>query len=210
MRDKILAKIRQALTQPAEKSTPKPDFSASVYRPNEENDLAVLFAQNLVKAGAKFSFCIDEKEFIRELSPVLEKYFAGEICVEDVHLQEVLKVADLPFSSGRRALMSAKVGITTCEALVARTGSVLVSSRQAGGRALSIFPEVHIVVAFTSQLVYDMEDAFALMRERYNHQLPSMLSLITGPSRTADIEKTLVLGAHGPMALYVFLIESPV
>jgi L-lactate dehydrogenase complex protein LldG len=210
MREQILAKIRKALAQPAEKSLRKPDFSASVYHAVEENDLAVLFAQNLVKSGAKFSFCIDEKEFIRELSPVLEKYFAGEICVEDPHLQEVLKIADLPFSSGRHALMDAKVGITTCEALVARTGSVLVSSRQAGGRALSVFPEVHIVVAFTSQLVYDIHDAFALMHKRYNQQLPSMFSLITGPSRTADIEKTLVLGAHGPMALYVFLIESPV
>jgi L-lactate dehydrogenase complex protein LldG len=73
---------------------------------------------------------------------------------------------------------------------------------------LSIYPHVHIVIAFTSQLVLDLKDAFKLLKVKYPETTPTMISNITGPSRTADIEKTLVLGAHGPKELYVFLLEG--
>jgi len=57
-------------------------------------------------------------------------------------------------------------------------------------------------------LVYDLKDALLLLREKYNGQLPSFISFATGPSRTADIEKTLVVGVHGPKEVFVFLVES--
>jgi L-lactate dehydrogenase complex protein LldG len=104
--------------------------------------------------------------------------------------------------------MQADVGITLCEALVARNGSVLVSNGSAAGRRLSIYPNIHIVLAYTSQLVMDLKDGFALLKEKYGDRLPSMISNVTGPSRTADIEKTLVIGAHGPKELFVFLIDG--
>ena len=84
----------------------------------------------------------------------------------------------------------------------------MVSNHQAAGRRLSIFPHQHIVVARTGQLVLDLKDAFALLKKKYGTQIPSMVSNITGPSRTADIEKTLVLGAHGPKELFVFLVDD--
>jgi L-lactate dehydrogenase complex protein LldG len=95
-----------------------------------------------------------------------------------------------------------------CEALIARNGSVMVSNQNAAGRRLSIFPHHHIVIARTGQMVLDLKDAFALLKNKYGNQIPSMISTITGPSRTADIEKTLVLGAHGPKELFVFLVED--
>jgi L-lactate dehydrogenase complex protein LldG len=67
---------------------------------------------------------------------------------------------------------------------------------------------VHIVVASVGQLLPDIKDALAYMRKKYGQRLPSMMSLITGPSRTADIEKTLVMGAHGPKELILFLIDD--
>jgi L-lactate dehydrogenase complex protein LldG len=67
---------------------------------------------------------------------------------------------------------------------------------------------VHIVVAYTSQLVHDIKDGLQLVQDKYGDRLPSMISLISGPSRTADIEKTLVLGAHGPKELILFLVEG--
>ena len=95
-----------------------------------------------------------------------------------------------------------------CESLIARNGSVLISNGNEAGRRLSIFPHIHIVIAYTSQLVLDLKDGFKLLKEKYPENLPSMVSNITGPSRTADIEKTLVLGAHGPKEFYVFLLEG--
>jgi L-lactate dehydrogenase complex protein LldG len=94
-------------------------------------------------------------------------------------------------------------GLSECDALVAQTGSVLVSSRSHGGRALTVLPPHHVVLARHSQLVGDLTDAFALIRQRYSPDYPSMISLITGPSRTGDIERILVLGAHGPRKLTV-------
>jgi len=89
--------------------------------------------------------------------------------------------------------------------LVARTGSILVSSSSQSGRQLNVFPPIHIVLAHVSQLVNYLDDALISIQQKYGDDLPSAISTITGPSRTADIEKTLVLGAHGPKEFIVFL-----
>jgi L-lactate dehydrogenase complex protein LldG len=85
---------------------------------------------------------------------------------------------------------------------------MLMTSRQLSGRRLAIFPPVHIVVASSSQILKDIRDGLDFLRKKYTNRLPSMISLVTGASRTADIEKTLVLGAHGPKELVLFLIDD--
>lgn len=84
----------------------------------------------------------------------------------------------------------------------------MVSSAQASGRRLIVYPDVHIVVAYASQIVLDLTEALNVVAERYKNNFPSLVSVISGPSRTADIEKTLVMGAHGPRELYLFLIDD--
>jgi L-lactate dehydrogenase complex protein LldG len=108
----------------------------------------------------------------------------------------------------KNGLEACDAGITACESLVAQTGSILVDSGSCGGRALSILPHVHVVVATTAQIVATLGDALEQTRRRHAGRLPSMLSFITGPSRTGDIERILVLGAHGPKELVVILIED--
>ncbi|MDA7915911.1 LUD domain-containing protein [Verrucomicrobia bacterium] len=98
---------------------------------------------------------------------------------------------------------SCDAGISGCDALVAQTGSVLVTNRSAGGRALSVLPPHHVVIASRNQMVRDLTAAFAVVKEKYAENYPSMISFITGPSRTGDIERILVLGAHGPKKLTV-------
>jgi L-lactate dehydrogenase complex protein LldG len=95
------------------------------------------------------------------------------------------------------------VGIGECDALVAQTGSIIVNSRTSGGRALSCLPPHHVVLARRDQLVRDLCAAFALVKQKFGDNAPSMISVITGPSRTGDIERILVLGAHGPKKLTV-------
>lgn len=104
-------------------------------------------------------------------------------------------------------LERAQVGVTVCELLVAQTGSVCVTSLQSGGRVLSVLPEHHVVLAYRSQIVGDLSDAYAELGRRYPKGYPSMISFITGPSRTGDIERILVLGAHGPKRLTVLLVD---
>ena len=100
-------------------------------------------------------------------------------------------------------LETCDAGISECDALVAQTGSVLVTNRSAGGRALSVLPPHHVVLARREQLVADLPAAFELLRQKYAANYPSMISFITGPSRTGDIERILVLGAHGPKKLTI-------
>lgn len=105
-------------------------------------------------------------------------------------------------------LESCDVGITLCDALVAQTGSLLITARSAGGRALSVLPPHHVVLARQSQLVPDLTAAFERLQATYGASFPSFISLVTGPSRTGDIERILVLGAHGPKRLTILVIDG--
>jgi len=130
--------------------------------------------------------------------PLVEPLLAGVPCA-------TYRVDAADFD--KNALESCDAGITSCEALVAQTGSLLVSSATSGGRALSILPHVHVVVATCDQIVATLADALHAAQVRHDGHLPSMLSFITGPSRTGDIERILVLGAHGPKELIVILVD---
>jgi L-lactate dehydrogenase complex protein LldG len=98
-------------------------------------------------------------------------------------------------------------GVTPTLGLSAESGSLLVAA-DVSGRAMSVLPPVHVVVATMDQLLPDLEAALAIVRRRYGDKLPSTLSVVTGPSRTADIEKILVLGAHGPKRLVVLMLPE--
>lgn len=130
-------------------------------------------------------------------NPLLEPLLASLSC-------ETYRV-DAP-SCDKRDLEACDAGVTTCEALVSQTGSILVSSATSGGRGLSILPHVHVIVATLDQIVPTLGDALHQAKERHAGRMPSMLSFITGPSRTGDIERILVLGAHGPKELIVILV----
>lgn len=109
----------------------------------------------------------------------------------------------------RHDLEACDVAITGCDALIAQPGSVLVTSRSTGGRAVSVLPPHHVVLARRGQLVPDLPAAFALLHRTCGAaNWPSMISFVTGPSRTADIERILVLGAHGPAKLTILLVSG--
>lgn len=107
----------------------------------------------------------------------------------------------------KNALEACDAGLTECECLVAQTGSVCVTTRSSGGRALSVLPPHHVVIARRAQLLPDLTAAYELLAQKYAASgYPSFMSFITGPSRTGDIERILVLGAHGPKKLTVLLV----
>jgi len=153
-------------------------------------------------------YCDSDDEFTALLKQfILEKDWSVLFCLDPI-LQRLLREAGIPFVSNQKEFLDSKIGITRCEYLIARLGSVMVSSHLSPGRKINVYPDAHLILGYTSQLVPDLKHALAAIRKKYLHNYPSMISLITGPSRTADIEKTLVLGAHGPRELYVFLIDD--
>ena len=204
-KENILKRIRQALVNPTPVPFPQSEGNSSVYRPPyQENEIE--FAENFGKIQGRFLYCIDTEEMILQLKQLItQQAWAQVFCREkgllpllEGQLKGLLISEDLP---------EADVSITGCEALIARTGSIIMSSAQDSGRTVSIYAPVHICIAFTNQLVYDIRDGIELMTEKYKNKIPSFITLATGPSRTADIEKTLVVGVHGPKDVYVFLVE---
>lgn len=204
----VLARIRGALLQPLPQPFPGLDTKSTVYRKSNEA-LELQFADAFTQLQGRFSYCEDLPDFVNQLKQVTSEHKWNHLFCWESKLQELFIKHDFRKIRIGRDIKMADASITYCEALIARTGSVFVSSRQASGRSLSVFPPVHIVVAFIDQLVNDVEDGLSLIADKYNGNLPSMISLISGPSRTADIEKTLVLGAHGPKEIFVFLIDKP-
>ena len=205
-REKMLKKIRKALLE--KRDNPYPNLEDTPLYKQYSGHLDVLFAEQLSAVSGKFVFCEDEIQLIENLLLLAEEKSWRKIYAWEPRLQAMLNTYEFPFYSTDTDFLNADVGITLCESLVARNGSVLISNGTEAGRRLSIFPHIHIVIAYTSQLVLDLKDGFKLLKDKYPESLPSMVSNITGPSRTADIEKTLVLGAHGPKELYVFLLED--
>jgi len=202
----MLKKIRKALLE--KRDNPYPNLEETpVYKANPEM-LEIQFAEQLTAVSGNFIFCENGIEFIENILDLDERFNWRKIYCWEPELQSLLSTYEFPFYQTDKDFEQAEAGITLCEALIARNGSVLVSNQNAAGRRLSIFPHHHIVVARTGQLVLDLKDGFQLLKNKYGNQLPSMVSTITGPSRTADIEKTLVLGAHGPKELFVFLIDD--
>ncbi|MCD4790303.1 MAG: LUD domain-containing protein [Bacteroidales bacterium] len=206
-REKILKKIRNALINKTENPYPSVDIESSVYHEFEDT-LDITFAHEFTKVEGKFIYCENEKELYDNLiSLIAEKNWENIFCLEP-GIKKTLDNAGIPFKSEKADFTKMKAGITYCEYLIARLGSIMITSRQTSGRRLNVFPENHIVIAYTSQIVPDLKDALKNIKEKYINNMPSLISVITGPSRTADIEKTLVMGAHGPKELYLFLIDE--
>jgi len=225
-RENILGRIREALTVPAQK--PSGHDNASKQEAGAAGEHPV--SDWLPLVGVTFE---ERVELFRKNSQELTTDFRLVNSIEELHAQlvEIAKaegwknvashVSDLTESACAALglpvlktdggydvceLEKCDVGISACDALVAQTGGVLVTSRSAGGRALSVLPPHHVVLARREQLVPDLVAAFALIKAKYAPNYPSMISFITGPSRTGDIERILVLGAHGPKKLTVLCV----
>ena len=203
-----MARIRRGLAQPAP-LPPRPDFTLPVHPPLASGDPVVAFAESFQRVGGEFYYCESRAHLAAQLAAFQKRQQLGAPYVWEPELQALLYRAGVAFRADETDFIAkADLSMTSCEALVARTGSVLVSAATASGRRLSIYPDQHLVLARPSQVVAEIGEALAVVQARYGAQLPSMVSLTSGPSRTADIEKTLVLGAHGPRRLALFLLED--
>ena len=179
-RENILARVRTALRTEAHR--PALPMDAPVFPP--VTDLEARFREEFIALKG---------EIINDLPAFLAGF---------------AKIAsDVSTVAGNADVRQADLGVTGCDCLLARTGSIAISTRSAGGRALSVLPPVHLVIARRDQLVPDLTAALALWHQRYDRHWPSNLCVITGPSRTGDIEKILVMGAHGPKRLAIYFAD---
>jgi len=107
----------------------------------------------------------------------------------------------------RGARNSDPIGVTGAFAAIAETGTLVLASGSDTPATVSLLPETHVAVVPARRIVAHMEDAWVLARAQFG-QLPRAISFVSGPSRTADIDQTIVLGAHGPYRVHVVLVHS--
>lgn len=204
-RNKILKKIKQALKSPVPVPFPDQLADAPIFLPTEK-ELAIGFAEKFTELSGKFIYCADDRELAIQLAALIKaKEWSKIYSKETGWLDDMREFQFNPVTTDD--LESCDASITLCEHLIARTGSIVLSSQQLSGRAASVYAPIHICVAYTHQLVFDIADSL----QYFKHDLPnipSMISFATGPSRTADIEKTLVVGVHGPKEVYCFLVDK--
>lgn len=205
-RERILARMRQALTVPSAKHSASGERNL-IFAPID--DPLERFQKECAENNTECLVVPDRRAGAAAIAGILASLPAGEVFVQDsTELREMASawpaVHQFRWSSSGAPAELSQATVTHAEALVALTGSVLVSA-ECGGRGASVVAPVHIVVARIAQLVPDLESVFARQRERGTLSRNSFLCLITGSSRTADIEKILVMGAHGPRRLVVVL-----
>jgi L-lactate dehydrogenase complex protein LldG len=231
-RDSILARVREALRggsssssfakatkdeHVAESETQLADGSSEVRQllPKVPDDFAgqvALFAERSESLKTEFLSCADEAAAAAQLNLLSNREGWESVAVPaDSEIRALLTDVsitklEVSRSTVKTDLEKVSAGITGCDALIAQTGSVLLTAKSGGGRALSVLPGHHVVIATASQLVPDLPAAFELLERRYAPNFPSFITFITGPSRTGDIERVLVLGAHGPRKLTVIMI----
>jgi len=199
-KENILKKIRQAFSNPVPLPFAHSEGTNSVYQPAID-ELEIIFAQEFTKLQGRFAFCINEKDLQKQLKQLIaEKQWVKIYCKEDRWNEKFSNTINLE---------NCDAAITGCEYLVVRTGTIVMSSAEQSGRTVSVYAPIHICIAYVNQLVYDIKETLQLLKEKYAGNIPSLITFATGPSRTADIEKTLVVGVHGPKEVYLFLVDSP-
>lgn len=207
-REKILKSIRKALIHKTQARFPALDWEKNIFS-TDATSMEEQFITAFTKTGGRFVFCESGLDFLENLVKIAQENHWKKIYCTEPEITRLLDKVGFPYSTDEKDYAEGMTAITGCEALVSRLGSILVSSKQGSGRRLFVVPTSHVVVAGTSQLVPGLKDALQKIKDKYGEQLPSLIASLSGPSRTADIEKTLVTPAHGPKDLYVFLVDDP-
>jgi L-lactate dehydrogenase complex protein LldG len=213
-RQAIFSRIRKAQQRPAEVTQAELDEVQAYLahheggpRPDLGHDLVERFRQQALRT----SQTLDEVANLSEVPAAAARYLdsigvsktaiAWETLAELPWLQSGVEVAFRP------PVNEDMVGITGCFCAVAETGTLMMLSGAATYASATLLPETHIAIVPMSRIVAAIEDGFALAKsERGN--LPRATNFISGPSRTGDIEQTIVLGAHGPYRVHVILVSD--
>lgn len=206
-REQILGKIRKSLGRGVLSAEQISVLEARLAtpplheQPQVNADLALQFTQKLLKVGASFSEVENASLIPFALIALLKAWELPLQVVIDAHLQALPWTNDIQCAV-RAAQDSDKVSVTEAFAAVAETGTVALLSSHSP-TTLNFLPETHVVIVRRAQIAANLESVWGKLRQQ---NMPRTVNLITGPSRTADVEQTIQLGAHGPRRLHVILV----
>jgi L-lactate dehydrogenase complex protein LldG len=215
-RDRILATIKAGVARSPTRDVAKPTPLVPERGRREGRALVDLFRKQAEAASAT----VVEVASARDIPAAVTEYLKGRNLPAQVKLAPDARVAALDWKS--QPLLEISSGATDGTDLasvtpvlsgVAETGTLVVHSGAPTPNTLHFLPETHIAVVYRDELVGTYEEAWSALRQKFgtdlsNGAMPRTVSLVTGPSRSADIGKILLMGAHGPKRLHIILVDE--
>jgi len=216
-REDILGQVRAHLNRDAANAaTGRAAIAATLAahaqgpRPAVATEKSALVARFIEKSLA-YSSTVDKVQTLAEAPAAVARYLKELKLPTQAVVWPELAQLDWPGAGLAAAARGAQdadlVGITGCFCAVAETGTLMLCGSPDHPASVSLLPETHIALVSANCIVAGMEEAFALARAKLG-QLPRAVNFISGPSRTGDIEQTIVLGAHGPYRVHLVIVES--
>jgi L-lactate utilization protein LutC len=202
-REAILGSIRSHLAasvahdQVCEQLETVPDHAPKIPVEAPQATLVELFKERLEAVDGHCIVVQSEEELTRIL-----KTFGGRIAISDAPLLQRLGIAP-----GASNIFEIDIGITTAQAAIAETGTLVLDARRERHRLVSLIPPVHIAIVDAASIFQTLGEALAFIHQ--NGNISPAVTFITGPSRTGDIELNLTVGVHGPRELYVIVNNGP-
>jgi L-lactate utilization protein LutC len=224
-REAFLQRVRQAVADgnrvaPSPVREPRGSLGTQATGPNPVK----CFSEQLQAVGGNAHIVTDVETASRMVVDLASARQAHHVLLgrgsllDSLHLRDRLEarkiqvtvVNEVTAANCREPFFSADIGVSGIEALVGETGTLVAAASPTEPRSLSLLPPVHIAIAEQSQVLSDLFDLFQSFASatagRPGRTLPSCLSLITGPSKTGDIELRLVTGVHGPGEVHVIVV----
>ena len=209
-KEQILASVRNAIIEKPEAMFKDIDLRTDTWEPiKEEDGNAITFVQKFKDMGGIFIYLESEAELgecMRQLAPQngWEPLWCNQADMQALLDRYSVRYQEEPPQEENRK----RVAFTHCEHLIAQTGSILVTDENAMCRQLYSQADVLLVLAHTEQIVSGLKEALHSLKDRLGKQKARQAILITGMTRTYDIEQNLVTGVHGPRQIAVFLIDN--
>ncbi len=218
-RDAVLARTRRALGKPSDRSQARAEAEGYIEahgqgpRPTMPADLPTRFLQRASDMQSTVERLADRDE----LPAAVARYLAAVDARADTALPAARagvcwpEFADLDWRAAGLAIEARpttghdRLGITGTFCAIAETGTLVVLTGERSPTATTLLPDTHVAIVRADRIVSGMEEAFALVRSERG-RLPRAVNLISGPSRTGDIEQTIVLGAHGPYQVHIVVL----
>lgn len=209
-KEQILAKVRSAILEKDEKHFSTINLQDDTWIPfKEEDGNEFTFIERFKENGGIFMYFEEMEHFKEAIKQFVTENKWSPLLTTSPSIKEILSDSEIEFSDDYRDTeRKNKVSLIDCECMIAQTGSIMVSDATAGSRAAYSFADTLLIVGRPSQIVAKIKDAFWLMKEKYCDNTPAEISIISGPSRSTDIEDTLVIGAFGCKQIALFLIEE--
>ncbi|MBM4003433.1 MAG: hypothetical protein FJ295_09130 [Planctomycetes bacterium] len=223
-REQFLARVQQASETGRQYRVPTQDVADAIGHVGAGADLCQALSQEINEVGGR-AIVVDDwtqaptilAQMLRSFEPRAAVRWRHEL-LDRVGLDAILKqmgvgvhdfdsLIQLAPDEQRAVILDADIGITSTTLAIAETGSLLLSARPGQERVVSLLPPIHLALVAESQIVPDLFDAMQRIRES---KLPSAVNLVTGPSKTGDIELQLTTGVHGPGTWQVLIVRESI